>query len=157
MKTVYLSLGSNMGDKVDNLDKAVDILRNNPSIHKLNCSSYYTTDPVGYLDQDEFVNAAVGFETDLLPYQILDVCRSIESELLRKRLIHWGPRTIDVDVLLYEGVTMDDEDLTIPHPRMHERGFVLIPLMDLKPVLKLYDKTIETWINTLPPCGVRKM
>lgn len=157
MHKVYLSLGSNIGDKVDYLDKAVDIIKKNRDIHKVRVSSYYQTDPVGYLDQDVFVNIAVELETDLSPYDILSVCQNIETELNRIRLIRWGPRTIDVDVILYGYVTMDDEKLTIPHPRAHERAFVLVPIYELNSNLNIGNKSLSEVMADLDTSGVRKI
>jgi len=157
MHKVYLSLGSNIGDKVDYLDKAVDILRKNALIHKLNVSSYYQTDPVGYEDQDVFVNIAIGLETDLSPYEMLDVCQSIEEDLNRVRLIRWGPRTIDVDIILFDEIRMEEELLTIPHPRMHERAFVLVPIKEIACDLMINGRHIDELLDALDVSGVRKL
>lgn len=157
MHKVFLSLGSNIGDKVDYLDKAVDILRKNAFIHNLNQSSYYQTDPVGYEDQDIFVNIAVSLETDLSPYDILALCGDIEKELNRVRLIRWGPRTIDVDIILYDDIKMDEELLTIPHPRMHERAFVLVPIKEIESELMIGHRHIDELLDTLDVSGVRKI
>lgn len=157
MHKAYLSLGSNIGQKVDYLNNAVDIISKNEFIHKVKVSSFYATDPVGYLDQDEFVNIAVEVETSLTPYQLLQVCQDVETDLNRIRLIRWGPRTIDVDIILYDELFMEDEKLTIPHPRMSERGFVLIPLDELNPKLVVNGVSIKSMIDNLPPSGVRKL
>jgi 2-amino-4-hydroxy-6-hydroxymethyldihydropteridine diphosphokinase len=157
MHKAFLSLGSNIGDKVDYLDKAVEILKNNKDIHNLKVSSYYATDPVGYTEQDMFVNIAVVLETTLAPEALLDVCQNIETDLDRVRVIRWGPRTIDVDIILYDTLEMDEERLTIPHPRMYERGFVLIPIQELSPELVINQKPIQAYIDQLPPSGVRKI
>lgn len=157
MHKVYLSLGSNMGQKVDYLDKAVEKLENNEFIHNLKSSSYYSTDPVGYLDQDTFVNIAVSIETTLSPYALLKVCHEIEEALNRVRIIRWGPRTVDVDIILYDNLQLDEPLLTIPHPRMKERGFVLIPIQELEPELHIDSVAIQTLINQLPSGGVRKI
>lgn len=157
MHKAYLSLGSNIGQKVDYLNKAVDIISKSDFVHKLKVSSFYSTDPVGYIDQDEFVNIAVEVETTLTPYELLKLCQDVETELNRVRLIRWGPRTIDVDIILYDEIEMDDETLTIPHPRMHERGFVLIPIYELNPKLVVKTVPISTMMDHLPPSGVRKM
>ena len=157
MHRVFLSLGSNMGIKRDNLDKAVDILKNHEDIHKVKVSSYYVTDPVGYLDQDIFMNIAVEIETDLEPMPMLDLCQDIEKKLHRKRIIHWGPRSIDVDIILFDDMTLNDEVLTIPHPRMFERGFVLVPLMELDNKLVIKNVNIEELIKNVDVKGVRKI
>lgn len=152
---VFLSLGSNIGDKVDYLDKAVEELEKNAFIHKVKSSSYYSTAPVGFLDQDEFVNIAVMLETSLSPLEMLDVCQNIESTLNRVRLIRWGPRTIDVDIILYDDLVMNQERLIIPHPRAKERSFVLIPLMELDDRLEIDGQAIRDLIKD--DDGVRKM
>ena len=157
MHKVYLSLGSNIGDPVSYLDKAVDILENTRDIHKVKVSSYYQTDPVGYLDQDVFVNIAVYLETDLSPYELLEVCQGIEQALNRVRIIRWGPRTIDVDIILFDDVKMTEEKLTIPHPRMHERAFVLVPMFELDDKLMIQDKSIEGLMASVDTSGVRKL
>jgi len=157
MHRVFLSLGSNMGQKVDYLDNAVDIIKKNEFIHNVKVSSVYQTDPVGYLDQDVFVNIAVLLETTLEPYDLLRVCQDVEQALNRERLIRWGPRTIDVDIILYDDLTLDDEELTIPHPRMHERAFVLVPICELDSELVIQSQKIQTLIETVDVSGVRKI
>jgi len=157
MHKVYLSLGSNIGDSVNYLDKAVDILKNHELIHNIKVSSYYQTDPVGYLDQDVFVNIAVYLETELSPYELLKVCQEIEEALKRVRVVRWGPRTIDVDIILFDDVQMTDDKLTIPHPRMHERAFVLVPIAELDETLIVLNKSIKSLIELVDASGVRKL
>jgi len=157
MHKVYLSLGSNIGDSVNYLDKAVDILDKHELIHNIKVSSYYQTDPVGYLDQDVFVNIAVCLETDLSPYELLEVCQEIEEALERVRVVRWGPRTIDVDIILFDDVQMTDEKLTIPHPRMHERAFVLVTIAELDNTLIVLNKSIKSLIDLVDSSGVRKL
>ncbi len=157
MHKVYLSLGSNIGDSVNYLDKAVDILNNHEVIHNIKVSSYYQTDPVGYLDQDVFVNIAVYLETELSPYELLKVCQEIEEALKRVRVVKWGPRTIDVDIILFDDVQMTDDKLTIPHPRMHERAFVLVPIAELDETLIVLNKSIKSLIELVDASGVRKL
>lgn len=157
MNRVFLSLGSNMGIKKENLDKAVDILENNDFIHSVKTSSYYTTDPVGYLEQDVFINIAVELETSLEPLKMLDLCHDIEETLHRKRIVRWGPRTIDVDIILFNDIVSDDEVLTLPHPRAYERGFVLVPMMELDSRLKINDIEISELVKSVDLQGVRKI
>ncbi|MBO4687791.1 MAG: 2-amino-4-hydroxy-6-hydroxymethyldihydropteridine diphosphokinase [Clostridiales bacterium] len=129
MTEAYLSLGSNIGDRLGNLSRAVSLLdRPEGGIHVLSVSPVYETDPVGYKDQDDFLNIVVRIETSLEPLALLAVCQRIEEALHRVREIRWGPRTIDVDILTYGDLTMNTQRLTIPHPRMQERGFVQVPL-----------------------------
>lgn len=127
----YLALGSNIEPRFEYLQHAVRLLGNNPGIKVCKASSIYETEPVGYTDQGQFLNMAVKIETGLSPFGLLAACLEIEKKLRRKRKIHWGPRTIDLDILLYNQENMKTENLTIPHPRMHERAFVLVPLTEL--------------------------
>lgn len=136
MNTAYLSLGSNIGDRLAMLTEAVRLLSEHPAIAVKAVSSIYETDPVGYTDQEAFLNLALEIGTTLPASELLDVCQSIEEQLERKRIIRWGPRTIDLDILLYNQDNMETERLTVPHPRMHERAFVLVPLLEIAPQLK---------------------
>ena len=131
MNKSYLSLGSNMGDRLEMLKQAVSSLKEHPSIDVLKISSLYETDPVGFTEQDPFLNMVIYLQTNLSAHELLDACQSIENELNRKREIRWGPRTIDLDILLYNHNEMNTDRLVIPHPRMHERAFVLVPLLEL--------------------------
>jgi 2-amino-4-hydroxy-6-hydroxymethyldihydropteridine diphosphokinase len=149
MTEVYLSLGSNLGDREKYLKEAVKRLKSNKNIVLKKLSPIYETKPVGYLEQGNFLNAAILIETDLTPYELLDVTTSIEAELKRERTIKWGPRTIDIDILLYDGLTLHDKKLTIPHPRMWERAFVLIPLRDINPSLNKNGLSIDELIRGL--------
>lgn len=133
MSTAYVSLGSNQGDRLQLLRSAVTMLRDTASIDVTRISSVYETDPVGYQDQPPFLNIVVEVETSLAPHALLKACQSIERALGRVRTIRWGPRTIDLDILLVGDVGLDEEVLTIPHPRMTERAFVLIPLAEIAP------------------------
>lgn len=131
----YLALGSNLGDRLGNLRSAVDGLVVHPAIVVVAVSRVYETDPVGGPVQDDYLNAVVVIDTDLAPVELLAVAQGLEEAAARVRGERWGPRTLDVDVLLYEGVESDDPTLTLPHPRMWERGFVLAPLHDVAPDL----------------------
>ena len=141
MTEAYLSLGSNMGDRLKNLTSAVGFL-NDPEdgIIVKAVSPVFETDPVGYTEQDAFLNICVKIETVLSPQKLLSACQAIEKKLHRERLIHWGPRTIDLDILLYGDLKMDTKTLTIPHPRMDERGFVQVPLAYLRGQEEIPDK-----------------
>ena len=119
MTEAYLSLGSNMGDRLQNLSRAVSILRRaDEGIFVSDVSPVFETAPVGYTEQDDFLNICVRIETDLEPLALLAVCQRVEQALHRERKIHWGPRTIDVDILTYGDLKMTSQVLTIPHPRM---------------------------------------
>ncbi len=141
----YIGIGSNIGDREKNLNSAIEMLKQKDGVEVTAVSSYINTAPVGYTDQPDFLNAVVEVTTTLCPQKLLEGCASIEKELKRERIIHWGPRTIDLDILLYDDLVLNDSNLIIPHPRMHEREFVLKPLKEISPkafhpVLK---KTIE--------------
>jgi dihydroneopterin aldolase/2-amino-4-hydroxy-6-hydroxymethyldihydropteridine diphosphokinase len=130
--TAYLGLGSNMGDKEANLNDALKLL-NSTTTKVLKASSFYGTKPVGYEDQEDFINCAAKIRTLLTPEELMIFLLDIEKELKRERIIRWGPRTIDLDILLYDDIVTSSEEVTIPHPRMHERLFVLKPLSDIGP------------------------
>lgn len=131
MNTAYISLGSNIGNRLQYLQQSVQLLNTTGYVKVTQLSSIYETDPVGYVDQAAFMNMVVEVETSLTPHKLLKKCNEIEEELGRVREIRWGPRTVDLDILLYNEENMKSEDLIIPHPRMMERGFVLIPLVEL--------------------------
>ncbi|NBI30839.1 2-amino-4-hydroxy-6-hydroxymethyldihydropteridine diphosphokinase [Chengkuizengella marina] len=126
----YIGLGSNIGERETYLKDAVQQLNNFP-IEVIRCSNIYETDPVGYTDQDAFLNMVVVVTTTFSPKQLLQQLAGIEKSLLRQRVVHWGPRTIDLDLLLYDNVQINTDQLIVPHPRMNERLFVLIPLLDV--------------------------
>jgi 2-amino-4-hydroxy-6-hydroxymethyldihydropteridine diphosphokinase len=136
---VYISLGTNMGEKYDNLVSAIKLLKNNEHIKLAATSSIYETDPVGYLEQDHFLNMVIKVKTELEPLELLGVCAGIEEKLGRKREIRWGPRTIDLDILLFNQENIKTEKLIVPHPRMMERAFVIIPLLELSPDIKALE------------------
>lgn len=133
MNTVVLGLGSNMGDRLKNLNTAVHALSLLPSTNVVKASGVYITKPVGFDEQDDFYNAAVIIETQLSPYVVLGACLGIEADMGRVRRQKNGPRIIDIDVLLYESFSSDSFELTLPHPRIKERAFVMVPLLDLFP------------------------
>jgi 2-amino-4-hydroxy-6-hydroxymethyldihydropteridine diphosphokinase len=130
VKTAYLSLGSNIGDREANLRAAIDRLR------PARVSPIYETEPVDFTEQAWFLNAAAEIQTDLMPRQLLALTQRIERELGRVRTVAKGPRTIDIDILLFGSTVMRTKELEIPHPRMTERRFVLQPLADLAPDLR---------------------
>jgi 2-amino-4-hydroxy-6-hydroxymethyldihydropteridine diphosphokinase len=132
MKTVYLSLGSNLGDRQANIETALRLIEN-AGIAIVQRSSLYETEPRDVLDQPWFINIVVKAETALFPRQLLARLQRVELLMGRKRLIAKGPRTIDIDILLYGRIVMDTAQLTIPHPRMMERRFVLEPLVEMDP------------------------
>ena len=135
MTRAFLALGSNIGDRHAHLQAAVEFVDAAHGVTVLAVSPMYETDPVGGPAQDDFLNAVVELDTSLSPHQLLRVAQDAEAAADRVRVERWGPRTLDVDIVLVDGVQMDDPELTIPHPRFHERGFVLAPLHDLAPTL----------------------
>lgn len=140
-ETAFLGLGSNLGDRLATLQRAVDLLGAEPGVTLTGCSRVWETAPVGGPPQPDFLNVVVRVETDLAPRELLEACLRVEASLGRVRAVRWGPRSVDVDVLLIDARTIDDPDLTVPHPRMHERGFVLMPLLELDPDPVLPDGT----------------
>jgi len=157
MAKAYLGLGSNLGDKKTNLTTALELLYKNPLIEVLKSSSFYETEPIGFNEQDWFLNAVVKVETSLDPYKLLSFCQAIEDRLRRKRLIRWGPRTMDVDILLYENFSSEDPMLTIPHPRMAERAFVLVPLEEIEPDLKIEGQSIVELLAKLKDDQIKRV
>lgn len=133
----YIALGSNMGDRFGYLTQAIILLESHENIAVENTSSIYETDPVGFTDQDQFLNMAIQVRTSLGPMELLDTCLEIELKLGRKREMKWGPRTLDLDILLFSHENIETEKLTIPHPRMSERAFVILPLLEMDPNLTL--------------------
>ncbi|MFU0791286.1 MAG: 2-amino-4-hydroxy-6-hydroxymethyldihydropteridine diphosphokinase [Virgibacillus proomii] len=133
MNKVYIALGTNIEPRFNHLQEALRRLQEHKKISILKQSSIYETAPVGYTNQADFLNMVIQAETDCTPIELLDYCQQIEKELGRKRTIRFGPRTIDLDILLYNQENIKMERLTIPHPRMHERAFVLVPLNEIAP------------------------
>ena len=136
MTSVYLSLGSNMGDRKAYLAKAISALGDLPETRVLQVSSLYETAAWGKTDQDDFLNLACQLETNLPALDLLDACQAIEKDLDRVRHEHWGPRTVDIDLLLFGDDIWQEPRLTLPHPYMQERAFVLVPLLELTPDLQ---------------------
>jgi 2-amino-4-hydroxy-6-hydroxymethyldihydropteridine diphosphokinase len=140
---VYLALGTNLGDRLTNLRAAIEAL---PSEIKVMAESkVYETPPWGYENQPTFLNMAVKCETDLEPESLLKRLKQLEVQLGREQSFHWGPRLIDIDILFYDDLILKSESLIIPHPRLHERAFVLVPLADIAPdfIHPVLKKTIR--------------
>jgi 2-amino-4-hydroxy-6-hydroxymethyldihydropteridine diphosphokinase len=134
----YLGLGSNLGDRPENLGRAVALLGARDGVAVVRTSSVYETAPVGPA-QPDFLNAVAEVDTTLSPRDLLEACLGVEEEMGRVRGERWGPRVIDVDLLLYDDERVDEPNLVVPHPRMHERAFVLVPLAELAPDVVLPD------------------
>lgn len=137
----FLGLGSNLGDRLTNLQAAVDALQTEPGLRVTASSRVWETVPVGGPPQPDYLNAVIRVETDLSAQDLLDVARRVEARLGRVRKERWGARTLDVDILLFDGEQIDEPDLVVPHPRMAERAFVLLPLLELEPDPVLPDGT----------------
>ncbi len=140
MPRVYLGLGANLGDRLDTLQRAVDLLATH-GVRAVASSRVWATTPLGGPpDQPEFLNVVVAVDPDEMPpADVLAAANAVEAELGRVRDVRWGPRTIDIDVLLWGDLRSEDPALTIPHPHMHERAFVVMPLLDLDPDVRLPD------------------
>ena len=148
MNDVYLSIGTNIGERYENLQHAIRLLMGTEGIEVERISSVYETAAVGFTDQADFLNIAVYVKTIHSPSEMLEICQSIENELGRVREFRWGPRIIDLDILLYNHENIETESLIVPHPRMYERAFVLVPLIDITPTpenkqLQLAHLTME--------------
>ncbi len=141
MPTVYLGFGANLGDRAGNLRDALRRLVAG-GVRLRRVSSVYETAPVGGPPQPAYLNLVAEVETDLAPRALLALCQRIERDLGRVRAERWGPRTVDIDLLLYEGVTAQEPGLTLPHPRLGERQFVLVPLAEIAPELLLPEGRI---------------
>jgi 2-amino-4-hydroxy-6-hydroxymethyldihydropteridine diphosphokinase len=158
-KTVYLSVGSNLGDRARSLQDAIERLRSIGEVAAV--SSFYETEPVGDLHQPWFLNCAVMLRTEKMPRQLLAAVMAIEQALGRKRTVAKGPRTIDIDILLFGSFVVNVPSLIIPHPAMHERRFVLQPLAELAPAVRhpVFRRTIRELLEDFPlgPPRVRKL
>ena len=139
-KTAFVGIGSNLGDREQNLQQAIELLSKEEGIDVVAVSELRETEPVGPVAQGPFLNGAVRIETDLDPRELLERLLAIEQRLGRVRSERWGPRTIDLDLLVYGNEAVDGPGLTVPHPRLHERRFALEPLSDLAPSLEIPGK-----------------
>ncbi|GEL78236.1 2-amino-4-hydroxy-6-hydroxymethyldihydropteridine diphosphokinase [Tenuibacillus multivorans] len=150
MNKAYIALGTNIEPRRLHLQQAIENLQQHQDIEVTQVSSIYETKPVGYTDQDDFLNMVIEVQTTLEPYDLLAFCLQVEQQLGRIRTIRFGPRSIDLDLLVFDNKTIDTKTLTIPHPRMHERAFVLVPLQEIAPNLELKGKPIKEWLVQLP-------
>ncbi len=154
---VYLGLGSNLGDRKSFLNSAISALA--PTVQVTRRSPIYETKPWGFSDQDDFLNLVVETETELGPKQLLLLLKGIEIKLGRQARFRNGPREIDIDILLYDELELDEPGLRIPHPHMQERAFVMAPLADLTPDLAIpgTGKTVAEFLANLDDSGIRKI
>lgn len=149
MAIIFLGLGSNLGDSEHILTQSIEEIKKIGTL--LAVSSFYKTEPVGFIDQPWFLNAVVKIETTLEPVALLHETQKIENMFGRERTIHWGPRTLDIDILFYDDVIVETEELCIPHPLLHERKFVLEPFHEIDPefVHPKIKKNIHELLETL--------
>ncbi|MDB6184922.1 2-amino-4-hydroxy-6-hydroxymethyldihydropteridine diphosphokinase [Streptococcus vestibularis] len=159
MTKVYLSLGSNMGNRQDYLQKAVEAIKKLTDTEVEAVSSYYETAAWGLTDQADFLNLAIALETQLSVESLLSACQAIEKDLDRVRHEHWGPRTVDIDILLYGQETWGTEHLKVPHPFMTQRAFVLVPLLEIAEDLvePQTGQPYEKYLSQLDTSDVRKL
>jgi 2-amino-4-hydroxy-6-hydroxymethyldihydropteridine diphosphokinase len=160
MERVFLGLGSNLGDRVDTIRKVQEMVSSIPGVTLVSSSSLYETEPVGISDQPMFVNAVLEIETDLSPKELFLKLKDIEAKMGRRKTVRWGPRIIDIDILLFGDRIIEERDLTIPHPEMAKRGFVLVPLCEIAPEMKhpRHKKTIREIADGLDDIsGVEKI
>ena len=155
MAHAYIGLGCNLGDRLAHLRRASAMMADLPGVDALRLSGVYETDPVGPQDQGRFLNAAAQLRTSLAPYDLFEALQQIEREMGREPVEQrrpWGPRIMDLDLLLLDDLVLQDRDLTLPHPRMHERRFVLVPLCDLNPQLHhpVLNATMAQLLARLP-------
>ncbi|MBH0231815.1 2-amino-4-hydroxy-6-hydroxymethyldihydropteridine diphosphokinase [Halobacillus yeomjeoni] len=152
MNTVYIALGSNISRREDHLKHAIEMLDQQNELEVIQKSSIYETAPVGYTEQNDFLNMVIQISTTLSPFQLLNVCQSVEADLGRRRVVKWGPRTIDLDILLFNQENMETERLIIPHPSMQDRAFVMVPLAEIAPqvIIPGLNQTAQMIINELP-------
>ncbi|MCL1050445.1 2-amino-4-hydroxy-6-hydroxymethyldihydropteridine diphosphokinase [Shewanella abyssi] len=141
MIQVYVALGANLSQPIEQLNNACQALLSIAEENSFSISPYYRSVPMGDVEQPDYVNAVAGFKTDLTPIDLLDALQKIENEQGRLRTLRWGPRTLDLDLLLYGNEHINLHRLTVPHYGMKQRSFVLVPLFDLIPTLILPDKT----------------
>lgn len=152
--TATLGLGGNIGDPVHAMAEALRLIDARPDCRVRAVSAVYRTPPWGKTDQADFFNACALVETILPPVHLLDACLRIEREMKRVRTERWGPRTIDIDVLTYDDLRERHERLELPHPRMTERGFVLMPLADIAPGLSVSGRTVRDWLADADTNGI---
>jgi 2-amino-4-hydroxy-6-hydroxymethyldihydropteridine diphosphokinase len=153
----WLGLGGNLGDPQNAMASALQAIDADPRTNVVTVSSVYRTPPWGKTDQPDFLNAVAGIETGLSPRELLDLCLNAEKGLKRVRAERWGPRTIDIDILLFDDRTIEEPGLEVPHPRMTQRAFVLLPLAEIAPDLKIGAKTAAQFLAMLDTKGIDRV
>ncbi len=151
MNKAYIALGSNINPRNEFLEQAINEIEQIKTTSIVKLSSIYETDPVGFEDQERFLNQVIEIETNCSAIELLEECQMIERKLGRKRELRWGPRTIDLDILLYNQENIMMDQLVIPHPRMHVRAFVLVPLVEVNPnlVIPTINKTVTEQLSLI--------
>jgi 2-amino-4-hydroxy-6-hydroxymethyldihydropteridine diphosphokinase len=152
-----VALGSNLGDKAANIDRAIALLTERGDVRLLARSRNFATEPWGKTDQDWFVNAAIAVATELDPRQLLGRCKEIERAMGRVETEKWGPRIIDLDLLVYRDRDVNDPDLILPHPHIGARAFVLAPLMDIAPDLMIGGRSVRAMYGAIDAGSVQPL
>lgn len=154
---VFLSLGGNLGDPRKSMASALRLLADDANVDVVAVSSLYRTPPWGKLDQPDFLNAAAELSTSLSPHDLLDLCLGTEKKLKRVREERWGPRLIDIDILVFGDRVIQETGLEVPHPRMLERAFVLAPLDEIAPNLSVDGKSVSERLATVDTAGIERL
>ena len=158
MSEALLSIGSNIGDRAANLTEAVRRLGTEQGITVKAVSPFYRTAPVGPVVQDDFINGAVRIVTELQPEELMRRCLAIEAQMGRDRAnaVRWGPRLIDIDIILFDDITMHTDTLELPHPRFRERAFVLVPMVDIAPEWVVSGQSLAELASTMNRAGIER-
>lgn len=155
--SIYIALGTNLGERLANLRAAIRTMP--PDVNVIEESPVYETPPWGYEDQPAFLNMVIKAETNLQPESLLAYLKQIEAELGREKSVRWGPRLIDLDILFYDDLVLNSPPLVIPHPRLHERAFVLVPLADVAPELvhPVFQQKISEFLSKIDIEGIKRI